>query len=214
MIPITTDQRSDAWRLARIGCLTGSRAGDMLARIKTGESAKRRDYRLQLAVERITGQSAEDGYVNKDMQRGIDLEPAAIALYEAVTGLLVTPCGFLLHDDLQAGCSPDGQIGNFTGIVEVKCPRQAAHLDVLRSRTLPADYVGQVTHNLWITGAQWCDFVSYDDRFPPHLRLAVIRHLRKPAEIDSYAIMAQAFLIEVERDVAEIKSLAPALVAA
>lgn len=213
MIPVTADQRSDAWRLARVGCLTGSRAGDMLSRIKTGEAAKRRDYRLQLACERLTGRSAEDGFVNRDMQRGIDLEPAAIALYEAVTGRLVAPCGFLLHDELQAGCSPDGQIGNFTGIVEVKCPRQAAHLDVLRTRQLPAEYVGQVTHNLWITGALWCDFVSFDDRFPPHLRLCVVRVPRKASEIDSYTLMAQAFLFEVDRDVAEIRGLG-AMVAA
>lgn len=208
MIAVTTDQRTEAWRAARIGCLTGSRAGDMLARIQKGESAKRRDYRLQLACERLIGQSCDDTYVSKDMQRGIDREADAVALYEAVTGRLVTPCGFLLHDELQAGCSPDGQIGHFTGIVEVKCPRQATHLEVLRSRTLPPDYVGQVTHNLWITGAQWCDFVSFDDRFPAPLRLCVIRVPRHPAAIESYELMARAFLTEVERDLHEIRQLA------
>ena len=179
----------------------------MLARIKTGEAAARRDLRLRLVVERLTGVSAEDTFVNRDMQRGIDREPDAIALYEAVTGHLVTPCGFLAHDILQAGCSPDGQIGSFTGIVEVKCPRSAAHLKVLRSRALPPEYVGQVTHNLWITGAQWCDFVSFDDRFPPHLRLCVVRVLRDPKAIDSYELMARAFLGEVDRDLAELRQL-------
>lgn len=207
MIVVTTEQRTDAWRQARVGYLSGSVAGDMLARIKTGEAAKRRDLRVRLAVERITGVSAEDGYVNRDMQRGIDLEAKAIAHYEAITGQLVKPVGFLAHDDLLAGCSPDGIVGDFRGLVEVKCPRSAAHFEVLRTRSLPSEYVGQITHNLWITGAQWADFVSFDDRFPPNLRVCVVRVPRKQAEIDAYALMAQTFLAEVDRDVAEIRGL-------
>lgn len=207
MIVLATDQRTDAWRLARVGRLTGSRAGDMLATIKKGEAAARRDYRLQLVCERLTGVSQESGYVNRDMQRGIDKEPDAIALYEAVTGRLVKSVGFLAHDTLLAGCSPDGVIGNYTGIVEAKCPRTAAHIEALKSRRLPEDYVGQVTHNLWITGASWCDFVSFDDRLPLHLRLAIVRVHRNDAEIASYELLARQFLADVDRELADVQNL-------
>jgi hypothetical protein len=30
---------------------------------------------------------------------------------------------------------------------------------------VPAEYEAQVHGNLWVTGRQWCDFVSYDPRF-------------------------------------------------
>jgi hypothetical protein len=112
-------QRSPEWFAARAGKVTGSRAADVLAKVKSGEAAARRDYRLQLAVERITGTPMENGFVSADMQRGIDLEATAAARYEAATGHLLRHTGFLAHDTLAAGCSLDGDVDDFTGIVEI-----------------------------------------------------------------------------------------------
>ena len=205
---VTTEQRTDAWRQARVGQLTGTCAVDMLAKIKTGEAAARRDLRLRLVCERLTGRSQEDVFVSKDMQRGIDKEADAFAAYEALTGEIARTVGYLAHPELAAGCSPDGQIGNFTGIVEVKCPKSATHLRYLRSRQAPSDYLPQVQHNLWITGAQWCDFVTYDDRFPPTLRLAVFRIYRDEAAMKSYELLVRIFLGEVEKEYQEVAALA------
>ena len=153
MIIVTTDQRTPEWQGARIGKLTGSRASDMLATIKTGEAAARRDLRLQLVCEILTGQSQEDGYINAAMQRGIDKEADAFAAYEAVTGELAAPVGFLAHDTLASGCSPDGEVGGYRGILELKNPKTATHIGYLRSGKVPSLYLPQITHNLWITGA-------------------------------------------------------------
>lgn len=207
MIVVTTDQRTPAWYAARVGRLTGSRACDVLAKIKTGEAAARRDLRLQLACERLTGQPDEDGYINAAMQRGIDKEGDAFAAYEAATGLLAQTVGFLAHDTLPAGCSPDGEVGGFEGLLELKCPKSSTHLRYLRSRAVPTDYLAQITHNLWITGASWCDFVSFDDRLPPALRLFVTRVTRASVDVTAYEQTAVAFLAEVDRDVAEILAL-------
>jgi hypothetical protein len=208
MIVLCKDQRTPDWYAARIGRLTGSCAGDMLARIKSGEAAARRDLRLRLACERLTGESQEDVYVSKEMQRGIDREADAFAAYEARTGNLVQRVGFLAHDTLQAGCSPDGQVGAYSGIVELKVPKSATHLRYIKAGVLPSDYVGQVMHNLWITGAQWCDFVSFDDRFPAALRLVVVRVPRVQADIDAYELMARTFLTEVEQEIDAVGTLA------
>jgi hypothetical protein len=208
MIVLCKDQRTPDWYAARIGRLTGSCAGDMLARIKSGEAAARRDLRLRLACERLTGESQEDVYVSKEMQRGIDREADAFAAYEARTGNLVQRVGFLAHDTLQAGCSPDGQVGAYSGIVELKVPKSATHLRYIKAGVLPSDYVGQVMHNLWITGAQWCDFVSFDDRFPAALRLVVVRVPRVQADIDAYELMARTFLTEVEQEIDAVRTLA------
>jgi hypothetical protein len=204
---IEADQRSPEWFAARVGRLTGSVASDMLATIKSGEAAARRDLRTRLVVERLTGQPQEDGYINGAMQRGIDLEPAAFSAYEAETGNVVRRTGFLSHAALLVGCSLDGDVDNFTGIVEIKCPKSATHMGYLRAGELPANHRPQILHNLWVTGAQWCDFVSFDDRFPPHLQLFVARVPRVEIEVLAYEKCALAFLSEVEAEYQSVLKL-------
>jgi len=204
---IDAEQRSPDWFAARAGRLTGSRAADMLATIKSGEAAARRDYRMQLVCERLTGQPQEDGFVNAAMQRGIDMEPLAFAAYEAVTGNVAVRTGFLSHDKNMAGCSLDGHVDAFKGIVELKCPKSATHLKYLREGGVPKDYLPQLTHNAWITGCEWVDFLSYDDRFPPELQVFYVRVLAKDLDIPAYEAAALKFLAEVETEVNSIKNL-------
>ncbi len=180
----------------------------MMATIKSGEAAARRDLRVQIVCERLTGVAQENGYVNGDMQRGIDKEPDALAAYEALTGNLVQPSGFFAHDTLRSGCSPDGIIGDFEGGLELKCPKSATHLSYLRTRTIPKDYLHQMVHGLWITGARWWDFASFDDRFPEPLRLFCIRLERNEADINSYELMVRSFLNEIDRECDDVAKLA------
>jgi putative phage-type endonuclease len=204
---IEAEQRSAEWFIARAGLLTGSRAADMLATIKSGEAAARRDYRMQLVCERLTGQPQEDGFVNAAMQRGIDLEPRAFAAYEALTGAMAVRTGFLLSSLHMAGCSLDGHVENFTGIVEIKCPKSATHLKYWRGPgKAPDDYIPQITHNLWITGAEWCDFLSFDDRFPEELQTFLVRVKRSDVDVDGYEKKALAFLAEVEAETLAIRT--------
>jgi putative phage-type endonuclease len=203
---IDAPQRSPEWFAARVGRLTGSRAADMLATIKSGEAAARRDYRTQLVCERLTNMPQDDGFINPTMQRGIDLEPAAFAAYEARTGIIAQKTGFLSHTALMVGCSLDGHIGDFVGILEIKCPKSATHLRYLREGMVPSDYLPQITHNLWMTGAQWADFLSYDDRFPPSLQTFLVRVYAKDLDLGAYEAKAMAFLSEVDADVAALKT--------
>jgi predicted phage-related endonuclease len=205
-----TEQRSPAWFQARTGRLTGSRAKDMLATIKSGEAAARRDLRVQLVVERLTGQPQEDGYINAAMQWGIDQEAHAFNAYEAATGHLVRRTGFLIGTEHLVGCSLDGDVDDFTGIVEIKCPKSATHYAYLKANAVPSDHLPQITHNLWVTGAQWCDFVSFDPRFPEGRRLFVCRVPRNEFDILAYEKCALKFLDEV---VVECDALTPQEVA-
>src|SRR5687767_8283134 len=133
------DQRSEEWRHARCGRLTGSRAADMLATIKTGEAAARRDYRMQLVCERLTGQPQDDVFVNAAMQRGIDCEPLAFAAYESLTGQVVHRSGFLALEHAMMGCSLDGHVDDFAGILECKCPKSSTHLKYVKDNTVPKE---------------------------------------------------------------------------
>lgn len=202
------EQRSEAWFAARLGRVTGSRAADVLAAIKSGEAAARRDYRTQLVVERLTNTLQEDVFINKEMQRGIDCEPLARAAYESLTGDLVRATGFLAHDALPIGCSLDGDVNNFEGILELKCPKSATHLKYLKAKSAPAEHLAQITHNLYVTGAVWCDFVSWDDRFPASLQVFMARVHRNDVDLPAYDAAVRKFLSEVETEVAALRTLA------
>ena len=206
------DQRSDEWRLARVGRLTGSRAGEMLATIQKGEAAARRDLRTQLVTERLTRQPQDDSYINAVMQRGIDLEPVALAAFEVATGKLVRRTGFLAHTELMAGCSLDGDIDDFREILELKCPKSATHLSYWRLGAVPLNHKPQILHNLWISGAQVANFASYDDRFPEPLQLFLARIERNDFEIAAYERTVRAFLDSVDAEYAAVLGLLPAAV--
>lgn len=204
MSPVIIDceQRTPEWFAARAGRLTGSVADAVLATLRSGgEPASRRDLRTQLAIETITGRPVEsDGFINREMQRGIDLEPVARGIYEAETGLTVRQTGFVIRPGLPIGCSLDGDIDGFAGIVELKCPKSATHVGYLKRGGLPAEYVPQVTHNLWVTGAEWCDFVSFDDRLPDGLQFFCFRAERSTLDLKAYEVAALKFLDEVKAE--------------
>lgn len=176
----------------------------MLATIQKGEAAARRDLRVQLVCERLTGQPQEDPFTNAVMQWGIDHEADAFAAYEAQSGNLVRRTGFLTHTALMVGCSLDGDVEDFAGIVEIKCPKSATHYGYLRSGEVPTNHRPQILHNLWVTGAAWCDFVSFDPRFPEGHRLFVCRVPRVELDVMAYAKSAEKFLAEVDAECAAL----------
>lgn len=201
-------QRSPEWQALRCGRVTGSCAQAIIQVRKkgTGELAIRRDLRQRLVVERLTGLPAEDsGYQSKDMLHGVETEGEALAAYEEETGEIVTRVGFLSHDTLMAGCSPDGKVGQWDGAIELKCPSSSVHLEYRQANELPAEYFGQLVHTLWITGAPWVDFCSYDPRFAPHLRLFRKRLNRSDVDLVAYQLAVELFLSEVEKDVAALQ---------
>lgn len=206
MIVVTCEQRTSPWYQARVGRVTGSRAKLLTSFNKDkSESAGRRDYRMQLVLERIVGQPQEDGYVNADMQRGIDLEPAAFAAYEALTGEVVSRIGFAQHDELMAGCSPDGLVGEH-GLLSIKCPRPANHFAYIKAKMLPDEHKIQCVHECWITGAKWVDFLSFCPALPK-LETFLVRYQRNEAELAAHELIVRQFLREVERELAEIQAL-------
>jgi putative phage-type endonuclease len=190
------EQGSSEWLAQRAGHATASRFKDVLAKIKTGEAATRRNYRVQLVTERLTGQPCET-YTNAAMQWGTDQEPAARSAYEAHTGDLVEQAVFILHPGMAwAGASPDGLIGDDGGI-EIKCPYQSTvHVETLQGG-MPSEHMPQVQGVMWITGRQWVDFVSYDPRMPEHLQLYVQRIARDEKYIAELEKAVVAFLGEV-----------------
>lgn len=198
-------QRTPEWMALRIGKVTGSRVADVLAEIKKGESAARRNYRVDLAGQTLTGLAVEK-LVSKEMQWGTDQEPFARAAYEYQQNVMVSSIGFAVHPGMERfGVSPDGFVGD-DGLIEIKCPTTATHLGYLLQNEVPADYQPQMLAAMACTGRQWCDFVSFDPRMPPHLQLFVKRFERDNARITEIEGKVEAFLREVDE---VLQALAP-----
>ena len=198
-------QRSPEWFQARAGKATASRFKDIMAKIKSGEAAVRKNYRAQLVVERLTG-LAQETYTNAAMQYGTETEPQARAAYEFKSDNQVEEVGFIQHKEFLAGCSPDGLIG-LDGGVEIKCPFQSAvHIDTLLNG-VPSEHLAQIQGSLWITGRQWWDFVSFDGRMPAHLQLYIKRIERDDKYIINLESEVIMFLGEVSETVSKLEKL-------
>jgi len=197
------DQRTPEWFAARLGKATASRIADVMAKTKTGYGASRENYLMELALERITNAQAPS-FMNAAMQWGVDQEPAARSAYEATTGNFVTEVGMIDHPTIpMSGASPDGFVGD-DGLIEIKCPESKKHLKTLSTRKPDGDYVYQMQWQMACTGRQWCDFVSYDPRFPDHLQLIIVRVSRDDDMIAKVEKEVSVFLDEVTKTVERI----------
>jgi putative phage-type endonuclease len=198
------DQRTEEWFQARLGLVTASRVADVLAKIKSGESASRRNYKIQLVSERLTGERQET-YINQAMQDGIDREAFARDRYIQQFGE-VEEVGFIKHPTLEAGASPDGMVGE-DGILEIKCPMGSTHTETLMTQDIPSKYVPQVQFQLLVSGRKWCDFVSYNPMFPKHLQIFVKRIEADPVYQKELESEVKQFLGEVDEVINKLKEI-------
>jgi putative phage-type endonuclease len=200
-------QGTPEWFAARCGKVTASRVVDLLAKTKSGYSTSRANYAGQLVAEILTGEPAEDGYINADMQRGTELEPQARAIYELQTDCMVDQVGFMAHSTiLQSGASPDGLVGE-DGMVEIKCPRTHTHIGYILDKGIPSKYIPQMIWQMACSGRKWVDFVSYDPRMPEELRLVVRRLERDDERVKEIEAEVVKFLAEVNETVDELKKI-------
>ena len=190
------EQGSPEWFAQRLGKVTASRVADVIAKTKTGYSTSRANYMTELALERITG-ARQEGFTNAAMQWGTETEPLARAAYEAETGEIVDEVPMIEHPSiLMTGASPDGLIGS-DGLIEIKCPNSATHMETLLSGKPAGKYITQMMWQMACTKRQWCDFVSFDPRFPQHLQLYVTRVLRDDVMVKSLENEVAQFLDEL-----------------
>ena len=200
------EQGSPEWHAMRCGKVTASRIADMMAKTKTGWGASRANYKAQLVAERLTGIVA-DRYTNAAMQWGIDTEPHARHAYTWFHGHDITPVDFVPHPDIpMSGASPDGFVGS-DGLIEIKCPLTATHIETLLGGSVPSRYVMQMQWQMACTARQWCDFVSFDPRMPEDMQLFVCRLIRDDKMIADLEREVRAFLIEIDATVSQLTAL-------
>jgi predicted phage-related endonuclease len=185
----------------RLGKATASEFNKILSKSRSGgEAAGRRNYRIQLALERVTGKTPSR-FSNDYTDWGHETEELAVVeLMLRMPELDIQKTPFIEHDWLMAGASPDRLIGD-DGVVEVKCFNSANHYEALEKQELPREYLAQVQGQLWITGRQYCKAVMFDPDFPPESQLIILHVPRDDKYIDNLMVDVANFLEEVDKQV-------------
>ena len=198
-------QGTEAWQKLRCGKVTASRINSVCSKIKSGEAAARRDYRSQIIAEILTGTPQDPDYENAAMIWGRENEPNARSAYELAQGVMVQQVGLVLHPTLdRSAASPDGLVDD--GLLEIKCPKTATHLNYLLENRVPKEYENQMLWQMACCERTWCDFVSFDPRLPEDLQLFIKRFPRNEARILEITEEVKLFLSEVDAMLRLLKS--------
>jgi hypothetical protein len=204
------DQHSQEWWDARLGKVTASRIGDLMARNQprkgktVGEwSAKRNNYLAEKVAERVTGKPRDRKKV-ASLDHRLELEPDARAAYEFYYERDVVTAGFIDHPRIPyAGASPDGLVDTKGG-VEIKCLDPEGHIELITAGGIDQDYLYQCQFGMACTDRLWWDFVAFCPEMPEEGNLWVQRIDRDDdliASIESHVI---EFLAEVDQKVAKV----------
>ena len=198
-------QGSPEWLQARCGSLGASAIQDALAKTKTGWGASREAVKARLIIERLTG-TPQDTYQNEAMRWGNEQEPHAADAYSFVRNVELETCGIYKHPFIQGThASPDRLVG-IDGLIEVKCPLSSTHLDTLLKKKIPQKYLTQMQWQMACTNREWCDFVSYDPRFPAKHQLFIHRVERDDRLIAQLENDVAEFLDEVDAALKELEN--------
>lgn len=199
-------QNTAEWLEIRCGKITASRIADVLATLKKGgEGADRKNYRIEVLAERISGR-IEDHYVSAEMAWGSEFEPIARSAYEIATGEIVDTVGFVLHPTFDfAGGSPDGLVGEDGGI-ELKCPKTTTHIKWMTAGGVPEEHQAQCLWNMACAERDWWDFISFDPRMPDGLKVYIERMERDEARIRLIEAEVVRFNDEIEAAADKLRS--------
>lgn len=163
------EQRSTEWYRLRSGIPTAS----CFSRIVTaGGKASRQSesYMHYLLAEYVLGCSLEAEQPQTHwMERGTELEAAAVRAYEFQTGNEAIECAIVTTDDELIAASPDRLVGD-EGVCEIKSPSPQVHIGRLLDNDIDDDYRCQLQGQLWVMERAWVDIVSYHPQMPPCIK--------------------------------------------
>lgn len=166
------EQGTQQWLDARCGLLTASTIGKLItpSTLKVADNETSRGLTLTLAAERITGH-VEYVHPTWDMQRGTEDEPYARDAYAEFKSVQVVEVGFITLETpkFTLGYSPDGLVGD-DGLIEIKSRKPKEQLATFLSDRVPAYNMAQIQAGLFVTGREWCDYVSFAAGLPLYVK--------------------------------------------
>lgn len=207
MMHTEVEQGTPEWLAIRCGKITASKIKDVMSKAKTGngESITRKNYRMQLIAERLTGCVAES-YTNAAMAWGVQFEPEARTAYEFISGHTVEQIAFADHPTIDmAGCSPDGILPD-GAIWEAKCPLTANHIQWMLDGGVPAEHQLQMLWQIEVMDAPYGIFTSYDPRLPFDLQLYTARMERDDSRIEGIRAEVKRLNEDIEATISKLRN--------
>jgi hypothetical protein len=196
-------QGTDEWLEIRRGILTASEMKNILTpTLKIASNDKERQHVYEIAAQRISG-FVEPGYDGWNMQRGHEDELYARVIYDSQYGG-VKEMGFVVNSSLgfPVGYSPDWLVGD-DGLAECKSRVQKYQIQTILSQEVPQEHIIQIQTGLWVSGRDWCDYVSYCSGLP----MCSIRVYRDPRIIAAIQVAAIEFEDRVQTKIDEYRSI-------
>jgi hypothetical protein len=195
-------QRSPEWLAIRRGKITGSSVGKFVY----NTDKKSLDARVNL-IDTIIGEEAdgddcEPGYETYWMKRGTRLEPQALAAYEAYTGNEIEQVGFVSHNTLPLGVSPDALVSGRAFGLEMKCPGGKVAYKRIREKVCPEEYLPQIWLSMIVMDVPEWHFWSWHPKIPAFH--TIVRRSDIPAGFEPGVI---ALCNELTRQKAEIEAM-------
>lgn len=129
---------------------------------------------------------------NSAMARGQRLEPLARGIYEKRTGIKADPICCVHEEYPWLKASLDGWVAGGKVVLEIKAPNRNAHQGALEG-VVPSYYLPQLNHQMLVTGALVCHYVSYSDYFHGSEQFALVKYSRNEKEIQEYLNKATEF---------------------
>lgn len=175
---IDITQNTEEWFNLRLGKITSSNFGKVMANLGKPFGNPAIEYAQKIALEFVTKKRDESqSFKSELMDRGHDLEPVAVELYERETFLNVTNGGFNVEDsedEILLGDSPDGNVGE-EGCIEVKCVIPNTQWKRIKKGGIDNYYKWQIHGHIWLGNKKWCDYISYCPEMPENKRLHIFR---------------------------------------
>lgn len=200
------EQGSPEWHALRCGKAGASEFSSILAK---GQGKMRSGCLRRVVAELLTGKPIESrayGAWAANLDRGHEQEPLARWAYELATGYSVEQVGFIEHDTLRVGCSPDGLVLNRTRGCEIKCVIPTVQVDTIDGGGYPSEHKAQIQGGMWITGFKTWDFFSYSPDMPPHLRTYIFTVQRDEPYIAMLEKELLAFVADVDKKLARLRT--------
>jgi len=191
-------QGTNEWLQLRCGSIGSSDVPRMIRKTSRGAySADRANLLAEKVLERMTGVPTQIAK-SQAMLQGTEREPVARLTYALIKGVEVEEVAFVPHPLIHGShASPDGYVRD-DGLVEIKCPQPAAHLDTLLNETVSSDYMAQMQWQMAVTNRYYCDYCSFNPDFPAMMQLWVKRIPRDQKFINALEKDVQGFIREIQ----------------
>ena len=172
--------------------------GLLSARTAKGYSEKREHHINDLIFERLSGKMLLP-YISEKQAECNALKAQALATYNQNKAHPAVEVGFIDHPDYMVVSQPDGLVGDDGGVIIRTHLIPRHHISFLKNPVVPDDTLKIIWGFFWVTGREWCDYVSYCPDLPDELQISTVRVYVDRAAVGEWAKDIELAMRDVEK---------------